>query len=241
VLLTIASLLRKPNTTNESKETSRLEAFSDGVFAIAITLLILELIQILDPRDHHSLVSQLFSHWQALAAFGIGFLTILICWINHHLAFLYIKRLDTSLFWANGFVLLVVTLTPFPTAILAEYFEQEPKTALSIFGINYFLMSLAAYSIMASAYKNHLVEEQDRPLFHNLKSLYGYAIIYTFLAFFVCLISVLAGIACFCILFLVFAFPEASSRRLLSIKKRSLKRAARSRVIKAALRKEKQV
>lgn len=204
--------LKKSNSESGTRETSRLEAFSDGVFAIAITLLILELIEILHTQSDKGLLKLLLYHWQSFAAFGIGFLTILICWINHHVAFEYIKKIDNNLFWVNGFVLLVVTFTPFPTAILAEYFEKEPKTALALFGINYFMMSLAAYCICVYPYKKHLIEEDSRDLFAGLTLLYKYSIIYTFLIFFVCLLSVPLAIFFYCVLFVVFAYPKKSAK-----------------------------
>ncbi len=117
--------------------------------------------------------------------------------------------------WVNGFVLLVVTFTPFPTAILAEYFEKETQTALAFFGFNYFMMSLAAYSICAYPYNKHLIEEDSRELFYYFKLLYGYSIIYTFLIFFVCFISVPAAIFFYCVLLIVFAFPKEFSKKLL--------------------------
>src|SRR4051812_5204989 len=112
---------RKPVTRHKPKELLRLEAFSDGVFAIAITLLILELIQALHFDVEVTLFRMLLMNWKYFLAFLIGFCTILICWINHHLVVSYIEKTDSRLFWVNGFVLLVVTFTPFPTAILAEY------------------------------------------------------------------------------------------------------------------------
>jgi len=206
--------LRKTSNEGGSKETSRLEAFSDGVFAIAITLLTLELIEMLKPQTEKGFLNLLFNHWASLAAFGIGFLTILVCWINHHLVFTYIRKTDGRLMWVNGLVLLVVTFTPFPTAILAEYFDKEPSTALAFYGFNYFMMSVAAYSVCAYPYNKHLIEEHSRDLFSRFKLLYKYSIVYTFLVFFVCLISVAAAIFFYCILFFVFAFPKAAARRI---------------------------
>src|SRR5215831_10516579 len=130
---------------NEStaKETSRIELFSDAVFAIAITLLVLDLIQILHSQsDDDGLLKTCLHHWQSFLAFIIGFITILVCWINHHVAFEYIKKVDVKLMWINGFLLFVVTLTPFPTAVLAEYLEKEGRTALAFFGLNYILISI---------------------------------------------------------------------------------------------------
>lgn len=202
------------------KESARIEAFSDGVFAIAITLLILELIQFLHPLRDEKLLTLLFDHWESYLAFAIGFLTILICWINHHLVFNYIIKTDSGLMWANGFVLLVVTFTPFPTAILAEYFAKEGHTAMAIFGINYIMMSIAAYSLAAYMYNKSLIREESRELFYYFKKLYWYSIIYTFFIFFVCFISVAAAIFFYCILFAAFAFPKESALLILKRKQK---------------------
>ncbi len=75
-----------------TKETARMEAFSDGVFAIAITILVLELISLLHPQNGESLIGFCLQHWQPFLAFLIGFLTILVCWINHNHVFSYIKK-----------------------------------------------------------------------------------------------------------------------------------------------------
>ncbi len=61
--------------------------------------------------------------------------------------------------WINGFLLFMVTLTPFPTAILAEFLATEGKSALALFGFNYFLIAIAAYSICAYAYSKNLIDE----------------------------------------------------------------------------------
>src|SRR5215216_6436335 len=131
----------------KSKQLLRLETFSDGVFAIAITLLILELIQVLHTGSREGLLQLLTGNWKSFVVFLVGFLTILICWINHHLVLSYIEKTDSKLLWVNGFVLLVVTVTPFPTAILAEYLQRESHMALAVFSFNYIMMAVAAYSI----------------------------------------------------------------------------------------------
>src|SRR5262245_43096067 len=95
IRISTLGLLMKPNKHNTEKhyyETGRLMAFSDGVFSIAITLLVLLLIEMLHSADEHDLVHQLSNNWESFLAFAVGFLTILICWINHHLVFTYIKR-----------------------------------------------------------------------------------------------------------------------------------------------------
>lgn len=210
---------------NITKETSRLEAFSDGVFSIAITLLVLELIQFLHPQNGQSLITYYLHHWEPFLAFIIGFLTILVCWINHHHVFDYIKKTDSNLPWVNGFVLLMITITPFPTAILAEYLETEGKLAIAIFGFNYFMIAIASYWICAYSYNRHLIDEDDRELFHCIKLSYGYSIFYTLIAFGVCFISIPAAIVLYLLLFYVFAFPKKFARKFLEKKHKRIKKA----------------
>ena len=189
------------------KQTFRLEVFSDGVFAIAITLLVLELIHFLHPENGESLLDSYLHHWEPFLAFLIGFLTILVCWINHHHVFLYIKKYDSKLPWVNGLVLFMITITPLPTAILAEYLGTEGRSAIAIFGINYFMISVASYWLCAFSLNRSLIDDEHREFFHHVKLTYGYSIIYTLFAFFVCFISIPAAIVLYLILFFAFAFP----------------------------------
>ena len=101
-----------------SESTTRLEAFSDGVFAIAITLLILE---IKVPHAEHGLWAGLASLWPSYIAFGMSFIVILIMWVNHHELMRMIERVNYPILFANGLLLLTVTFVPFPTAVLAEH------------------------------------------------------------------------------------------------------------------------
>jgi uncharacterized membrane protein len=199
---------------NSMKETTRLEAVSDGVFAIAITLLVLELIQILHPQNGEHLISFYLHHWEPFLAFLIGFLTILVCWINHHHVFTYIKRSDSNLPWVNGFILLMVTFTPFPTAALAEYLGKEGNYAIAFFGFNYFMISVGSYLICAYPYRKHLIDHSDRDIFNCIKLTYGVSILYTLVAFFVCFISVPLAIVLYILLFLAFAFPKELAMRM---------------------------
>jgi len=110
------------------KETARIEAFSDGVFAIAITLLILEIkIPGVGTGD---LSRQLLRQWPSYIAFVISFAFIGIMWINHHRLFTHIKRSNNALLFLNLLLLLGVCAVPFPTAVLAQHFGQsEQRTA----------------------------------------------------------------------------------------------------------------
>ena len=204
-------------TKTKSKELLRLETFSDGVFAIAITLLILELVQMLHYHNNLPLFRMLLHNWKSFLAFLIGFLTILICWINHHLVVSYIERTDSKLFWVNGFVLMVVTFTPFPTAILAEYMEKESHHALALFGFNYIMMSVAAYCISAYILKR-LAKKSGSDLLYYHTFLYKYSIFYTVITFFICFVSVPIAIFFYFLMFIVFAFPREFSMMLLNRK-----------------------
>jgi uncharacterized membrane protein len=212
--------MTEATTSNRKKAPSRVEPFSDAVFAIAITLLVLELIQILHPESERDLLTNCLNHWQSFLAFFIGFTTILICWINHHVAFEFIHRVDTRFLWVNGFLLFIVTLTPFSTAILAEYLQKESTIAVAVFGFNYILIAIAANGICSYAYKHHLISDEDRPYFHSYSLIYRYGIYYTILAFFICFISPWVSMFLYIVLFALFAAPEELTVRLKKIRMR---------------------
>lgn len=100
--------------------TSRVEAFSDGVFAIAITLLILEIrLPEPAPRTNGELTAQLLGLWPSYLAYAVSFLLIGMIWINHHRMFHHIARVDGMLLALNLLLLLDVAFLPFPTDVLA--------------------------------------------------------------------------------------------------------------------------
>lgn len=114
------------------KETGRLEAFSDGVFAIAITLLILEIKVPQDARDGSTLLKALLALWPSYLAFLTSFATIGIMWINHHRMLLHVRRLDHALLVLNSLLLLAITFVPFPTAVLAQYLDKDTSGAATV-------------------------------------------------------------------------------------------------------------
>ena len=211
----------KESTGIRLSQTTRLEAFSDGVFAIAITLLVLELIQLLHSGSYEQLSLSSLMHWEPFAAFVIGFATILICWINHHHVFDYIEKTNSGLMWINGFVLFLITLTPLPTAILAALISTDAQTAFAIFGGNYVLIAIVSYAICAYPYRKGLINTDSREYFVYVKRTYEYSIIYTMIAFGMCFISVPVAVMLYVVLFIVFAFPKAAASKLMQ---RSAKR-----------------
>jgi uncharacterized membrane protein len=136
----------------DEKDTSRLEAFSDGVFAVAITLLVLNIKvpgldlspdKLLDDSFKPTgLWSALSNEWPMLVAYVISFATIGIMWLNHHRLFKHIKRADTGLLLINLSLLLVIVFIPVPTALLAEYLPRPDLHAAAIvYGGTSFLMA----------------------------------------------------------------------------------------------------
>jgi uncharacterized membrane protein len=103
----------------------RLEAFSDGVFAVAITLLALNLVVPGGP----GLLSQLTEKWPAFAGYLVSFLTIGIIWVNHHALVRQIKSVDRTLLFVNQLLLLFVVLIPFGTATAADYLPHNSPDA----------------------------------------------------------------------------------------------------------------
>ena len=118
------SIMAAPKTSYT--ETTRLEAFSDSVFAVAITLLALTLVvpRPADLRAGHRLLAALLDQWPTYLAYGLSFLTILIMWINHHALFRLIRRTDHLFLLINGLLLLIITTYPFATNLLATYLRQ---------------------------------------------------------------------------------------------------------------------
>ena len=100
-------------------ETARVEAFSDGVFAIAITLLILEIK--VPSAGSGDLGEQLLRQWPSYLSFFISFAFIGIMWIKHHRLFTHIRKSDDVLLVLNLLLLLGVTVVPFPTSVLAAH------------------------------------------------------------------------------------------------------------------------
>lgn len=114
----------------------RLEAFSDGVIAVAITLLALNL-AVAGP-GHGSLLRQLGEHWPSFVAYVISFFVIGIVWVNHHGLVRNIAVVDRTLLFLNLLLLLFVVLIPFATATMATYLtsgDQDAHIATALYGV----------------------------------------------------------------------------------------------------------
>src|SRR3954467_11089165 len=134
------------------KETARVEAFSDGVFGIAMTLLILEFHVPLVPHDapdaRRQLIQALLHLWPSAIAFLLSFGTILIMWINHHGLFKHAHGADNRLFFASGFLLLIVTFVPFPTWVLAAYLDRRAANVAATFYCGTFVLVSIGFNLL---------------------------------------------------------------------------------------------
>ncbi len=127
------------------RELQRIEAFSDGVFAIAATLLILEIKvpHLNDLNEQGGLWTGLKNQWPSLLAFTISFGTILVMWANHHQAMALVQKVSKPFLFGNGFLLLTVTFIPFPTAVLAEYIDSpQANVAVMFYSASYLFGNL---------------------------------------------------------------------------------------------------
>jgi uncharacterized membrane protein len=124
----------------------RLEAFSDGVFAIAITLLVLDLaVPAREETPEGGLAAALGREWPSYFAYLVSFLVIGIIWVNHHTVFDKVRQVDRPVLFANLGLLLVVSAIPFPTRLLAEYLTAgaDSHIAAAVYSATMLAMGLA--------------------------------------------------------------------------------------------------
>ncbi|HTS45250.1 MAG TPA: TMEM175 family protein [Puia sp.] len=150
--------------TDSEVSTQRLEAFSDGVFAIATTLLILE-IKIPDHNDllHQSLFRYLLKLWPKYFAYTFGFITIGIYWSNHHYIFKLYKRTNHIFNMMNVAFLMAISFLPFPTAIFGDHINDpdQRQNAVTFFAIGIFLPAFVWFMMWLYAiHKKRLVDER---------------------------------------------------------------------------------
>ncbi len=142
-------------------DTARIEALSDGVFAIAITLLIIE-IGVPHVEGDESLASALRGLWPSYVGFALSFLTIAVMWINHHGMFKDIERTDHTLKVLNMLLLLCISFIPFPTAVLAEYVRDgdQALAATLAYGLTFTITALV-FNVMwlYAAFNRPLIDE----------------------------------------------------------------------------------
>jgi uncharacterized membrane protein len=145
-----------------TNETARIEAFSDGVFAIAITLLILE-IRVPPQTQDGLLRDALWDLCPSYVAFLASFMTIGVMWLNHHRLFSFIVKRDDGLIALNLLLLLGITWLPFPTALLAEHLlgpHVDQQAAAIIYAGSFFAIAIVFNVMWRYAIRRKIVGEE---------------------------------------------------------------------------------
>jgi len=196
-------------------ETHRLEALSDGVCAIALTLLIFDVVSTAKSvPDGKRLAEHLAGEWPTLVAFLVGFLTILVCWINHHWIFQFVRRSDGGLVWINGLQMLFVSAVPLPTAVLAaNFFGEGRRAALIMYGVEFWLITASYYVLWRYVVGRGLTDRSvDAERFPGVAPMYLFAVIWTVLSALVAAFSTIPALIMWALMFVVYANPSGFAR-----------------------------
>jgi uncharacterized membrane protein len=182
-------------------KTNRVEAFSDGVIAIIITIMVLEL-----KAPPGAGLDELRARWPVFVSYVLSFLVVAIIWVNHHHVMHTARRADATLLWANNLLLFWMSLIPFATAYLGE--NPVLPLAVALYGavLAFCSGSFALLRRVIARQQGHdavFAGHHRRMLFKNLfaASLYAAAVPLAFL-------SVWAAFAIFIIIPAVYFFPD---------------------------------
>jgi uncharacterized membrane protein len=144
-------------------ESRRAESFSDGVFAVAITVLVFNLLPIADDTAHKltagGLAGALAGHWPAYLAYVVSFLTIGIMWLNHHTMLSAVTKVDRAVLVLNLFLLMGVVAIPFPTALVADHLNDSGAGRVA--AVSYGLVMIAISIGFASTWIYLAGHQQD--------------------------------------------------------------------------------
>jgi uncharacterized membrane protein len=163
-------------------ESNRVEAFSDGVFSIAITLLVLELAI---PTIRGGFITELIDERVSYLAYTAAFGSIGVIWMGHHTVFSRIRAVDSGLLWRNLVLLLTVSVVPFPTAVIASAFRVGNERDQAAAVVSYAIVGMAsgvAWLLLFSYLRaqRHLVDPESTPRFFRLTepvvTLVGYGV-----------------------------------------------------------------
>lgn len=132
------------------KETVRIEGFSDAVFAIAITLLVLDLHMPDEStiKNGNDLLLFLKNQWPAFLAFFLSFFSIFIMWVNHHKIFKQIYSRNSGIMFSNGLILFLVSAVSYPTSLLARFFNGEASAIVVALYTGTFVLINLAYNLL---------------------------------------------------------------------------------------------
>jgi uncharacterized membrane protein len=204
---------------DDTTETTRLEAFSDGVFAIAITLLILE-IRVPEPEALHAsgggLTRALAALWPSYIGYVLSFVTIGIMWANHHSMFQYIRRSDRGFLLCNLFFLLCISFLPFPTAVLARYLvsPEQRVAAMAFYSAVLVVIALAFNLVWWYAVRDGrlLATGTDHEGVRTISRRYHFGPLMYLLTFALAFVSVTACLSLHGALAILYCLPEIRRR-----------------------------
>jgi uncharacterized membrane protein len=196
----------------QDSDTGRIEAFSDGVFAIAITLLIIE-IGVPHVVGTESLFEELVKLWPSYLGYAISFLVIGTVWANHHNRFRLISRSDHILLFLNIVFLMCIAFIPFPTALLADYIpgtEVHRTTAVAVYSGTLDVTAVFFTILWLYAAGNYRLVDRavDPLLLRAMTRRYVFGMLLYILAFALAFYSAAASLALIVILALIFVLPE---------------------------------
>jgi uncharacterized membrane protein len=140
-------------------ESRRAESFSDGVFAVAITVLVFNLLPIADKTASDLTARTLGHYWPAYLAYVVSFLTIGIMWLNHHTMLSRVTKVDRPVLVLNLFLLMGVVAIPFPTALVADHLNDS--TAGRVAAVTYGLVMIAISIGYASTWVYLAAHQQE--------------------------------------------------------------------------------
>jgi uncharacterized membrane protein len=177
----------------------RVEAFSDGVFAIAITLLVIEIkVPGHNELQHESLGRHLLNYWPKYAAYFFSFFTIGIFWANHHHWLKLFRKTNHVFNLLNVFFLMCISFLPFPTAVLGDYITDpgQKQTAVTFYTIGIFLPAIGWLLLwLYASHKMRLLDERLAPKFiRYLTRLYAVSNCFYFTAIIISLFNPTAAI-----------------------------------------------
>ena len=198
----------------DEKETNRVEAFSDGVFAVAITILVFGITLPRELRPGQPLLTALLAQWPAYLAFLTSFATIGIMWINHHNMFTHITRSDHTLLVLNGLLLLGITFVTFPTALVAEYIQHRDARTAAVVYSGTFVVIAVVWNLLwrYAAYDNRLLRRDvDRQVVETITKTYSWATSMYLTAFALAFVNALASLGLVLAMAVFFALPSSLS------------------------------
>lgn len=205
--------------TSQDNETARLEAFSDGVLAIIITLLVFGIqVPKREVVDEIGLVAALLEQWPMYLAFAASFFFVLVMWINHHRLFRVIQRSDNNLLLLNGLLLFGISLLPFPTSVMATYLRHAERATAVVIYNGWFLAIAFFFTLLwryASTNNRLFSEKTDPALVAHISQQFAYGPLLYLGAVGLAIVEPTLGLLASIALAIFFALPNRAFRQLI--------------------------